>query len=162
MAGEVKPARGGHGLQLMVRQHPAEVPPRRRQRIKEHVFGIIHLIHPEHRPQAPLVEARIVCHQRQPGDGRRDAFPHAWEHRRGLSVLRTQAVHPLAEPRIILRLRMDQAVESIDNAAPAHNDHTDAAHTRRTLIRRLEIYGCKIPHVLPQRYAIIKTIGAAR
>lgn len=146
VAGEVKPARGGYGLQLMVRQQPAEVPPRRRQRIQEHIFGIIHLVHPENRPQAAFVEARIVRHQRQPGDGRRDAFPHVWEHRRGLSVLRTQAVHPPAEPRIVLRLRMYQAVEPIHHAPSPHNDHPDAAHARRPLIRRLEINCRKVPH----------------
>lgn len=146
VAGEVEPARGGDGLQLMVRQKPAKVPPRRRQRIQEQIVGIIHLVHPENRPQARLVEACIVRHQRQPGDGRRDAFPHAWEHRRGLSVLRTQAVHPPAEPRVILRLRMYQAVEPVHHAPAPHDDHPDAAHARRPLIRRLEIYCRKVPH----------------
>ena len=146
MAGEVEPARGGHGLQPMVRQQPAEVPPRRRQRIQEHVLWIIHLIHAEHRPQAPLVEARIVRHQRQPFDVGLNPLPHEGKHRRIIRIPRPQPVHPLAEPRIILRLRMDQTVESIDNAAPAHNDHPDAAHARRTLIRRLEIYCRKVPH----------------
>lgn len=146
MAGEVEPARGGHGLQLMVRQHPAEMPPRRSQRIQEHVFGIIHLIHSEHRPQAPLVEARIVRHQRQPFDEGLNHFPDIRKHRRIIRIPRSQPMHTLAEPRIILRLRMDQTVESIDNAAPAHNDHPNAAHARRTLIRRLEIYCRKVSH----------------
>ena len=146
MVTQIKSARGGHGLQLMVRQHPAEMPPRRRQRIHEHVFGIIHLIHAEHRPQAPLVEARIVRHQRQPFDEGLNPLPHKRKHRRIIRIPRPQPVHPLAKPRIVLRLRMDQTVESIDNAAPAHNDHPNAAHARRTLIRRLEIYCRKVPH----------------
>lgn len=146
MAREVISARGGDGLQLMVRQQPAEMPPRRRQRVEEHIVRIIHLVHPENRLQASFVKTRVMRDQRQPGDGRRDAFPHVWEHRRGLSVLRTQAVHPPAEPRIVLRLRMDQAVQPLLHTPVPHNDYPDAAHARRPLIRRLEIYCRKVPH----------------
>ena len=146
MPSQIVAAGGSDSLQLMVRQHPAEMPPRRRKRIQEHVIGVIHLVHPEHRPQTPFIEPGVVRHQRQPSNGRRDAFPHAWEHRRGLSVLRTQAVHPPAEPRIVLRLRMYQAVEPLHHAPSPHNDHPDAAHARRPLIRRFEINCRKVPH----------------
>ena len=48
---------------------------------------------------------------------------------------------PLAEPFVVLRLRMDQRVESVDNLAVTHNDDPDRADAGRAFVGSLEVYG---------------------
>lgn len=49
--------------------------------------------------------------------------------------------------QIIIGNWPDEAIESVHNLIILHNDNTDTAHTGAALVRRLEIYHCKIFHI---------------
>ena len=53
---------------------------------------------------------------------------------------------PVAEIAVIIGFRLDERIERVRHLAIPHNDHTNAAHTGTTAIRRLEIYCCKVFH----------------
>lgn len=116
------------GLELVVGQAAAEMAAGSQQRIVEAIIRIIHLIDAMDGLEAALVETRVMCHQRQPLDHRGDLFPHVRKYRRLVRVTRPQPVHPLAEPLIVFRLRMDQRIEGVDNLAAPHDHHADAAY----------------------------------
>ena len=109
------------------------------QGIIKHIIGVIHPVHPENGLETTLVEAGVVRHQRESLNERINLLPDVREHRRILGVLRPQPVHPPAEPLIILRLRMDQAVEPVYNLPSADNHHPHAAHAGQLLVRRLKV-----------------------
>ena len=145
---EVEAAGGGDGLELMVRELAAEVAPGSRQRVTELIIGIIHLIDAMDRPQTALVEARIVRHQRQALKQRRDLLPDIRKHGRAIRIAGPQPMHALAEPLVILRLRMDERIERIHHFPAPHHDHAHAADAAGLLVRRLEVYGCEVRHFI--------------
>lgn len=75
-------------------------------------------------------------------------FPHIREHRCIVCIFLGKPMHLLAEPLVILRLWMNQRIEGINYFSSTYNHHAYAAHARRLLIGRLEIYCCKIFHTL--------------
>ena len=109
------------------------------QGIVENVVWIIHLIDPVHGFEATFIKPGVVRHQRVIFQQRLDLFPDLWEHWRILSIFRSKTVHLAAEPLIVFRLRMDEAVERIDDDVIADNDYADAAHAAWLLIRGLEV-----------------------
>ena len=131
-------------LQLKIGQDPAEMASRGSKGISEHIVGVIHTVDPENLFQAPLVKSTVVGHKRKTFNKRFYLFPDPGKYRRILSILSTQPVHLPAKPLIILRLRMNQAVERVHNLTAAHNHHPNAAHAGTALIRRLKIYCCKV------------------
>ena len=139
-------AGGGDGLELVVGEAASEVSPRGQQCVVEWVIRVIHLIDAVNGLQASLVKTRVVCDQRETFNKRRDLFPDIRENRRIVGITRPQPVHALAKPAEILRLRMDQRVERIHHHAAAHDYDPYAAYTAGLLVRRLEIYRCKIIH----------------
>ena len=146
VVGEIVAAGGGDGLQLVVRQGGAELAAGCRERVMELIIRIIHLVCAKCGLEAALVEAGIVRDQRQPFDVRLDLLPHIREDRRVLRVAFAQPVDALAEPLIILRLRVDQRVEFIRYLAVAHHDDADGADARRAFVRGLEIYCGEVEH----------------
>jgi len=96
------------------------------------------------------VKAGIMRHQRQPLDERHHPLPHKRKHRCILRILGRKAVHPLAEPLVILRLRVDQAVERVHDLAVTDDYHPHAAHAAGALIRSLEIYRGEVSHNAPK------------
>ena len=139
MARQVVPASRCHCLQLMIRKAAAEMPTGSRQCIVENVVWIIHLIDPVHGFEATFIKPGVVRHQRVIFQQRMDLFPDLWEHWRILSIFRSKTVHLAAEPLIVFRLRMDEAVEGIHDDVIADDNHADAAHAARLLVRGLEV-----------------------
>ena len=139
MMRQVVPAGCRHCLQLMIRKAAAEMPAGSGQCIVENIVRIIHLINPVNGLQAAFIEAGVVRHKWVIFQQRMDLLPDLREHRRVLRIFRSQTVHLAAEPLVVFRLRMDETVERIDDDVIADNDHANAAHAARLLVRGLEI-----------------------
>lgn len=146
MVRQVEAACCGNRLQLMIWEAVAETAPRGGEGVVEAIVRIIHLIHLERGFQATFVETAVVCHKRQPLDKGGYLLPNIGEYRCPVGILRTEPVHPPAEPLVVFRLRMYQAVVGIDNLPSADDDNPHAAYAGGLLVRRFEIYGCKICH----------------
>ena len=112
----------------------------------ELIVGIVHLIDAEHLLETALIEWTVMSNQRQPLYKRLYLLPYIRKDRSVLRVLWTQAVDVLAEPSVVLRLRMDERVEPLHDYSPTDNYDSDAAYTAGTLVGRLEIYRREIPH----------------
>ena len=104
-------AGGCNGLELVAREAAAEMPAGSCQSVEELVLGIVHLIDPEHRLEAALIEAGVVRNERQSLDERLDLFPDIWKDRGIFGVFRTQSVHASAEPLVVFRLGVYETVE---------------------------------------------------
>lgn len=139
MVRQVVPAGGGHCLQLMIRKTMAEMPAGSGQCIVENIVRVVHLVDPVNGFQAAFIKAGIVRHKWVIFQQRMDLFPDLWEHWRILSIFRSKTVHLAAEPLIVFRLRMNEAVEGIHDNVIADNDYADAAHAARLLVRSLEV-----------------------
>ena len=68
-----------------------------------------------------------------------DLLPHLGEDRGVLRVLGPQAVHLLAEPLVVLGLRMDERVEGIDDDVVPHDDDTNGTDARPLLVSSFEV-----------------------
>ena len=136
------------GLELMVREPAAEVTSGSREGVVELIVGIVHLIYPEDSLEAPFIEAGIVRHEGEALDERFNLLPDIGEHRSVIRVLRTQTVDLLAEPLVVFRLGMYEAVERVHDFPAAHYHHANGADAGRLLVCRLEVYRCKISHNL--------------
>ena len=145
---EVIAARSGDGLKLMVWQLISEVMSGYSKGVVELIVGVVHLIDPEHRLQATFVKAGVVSNQRESLDERLYLLPHMWEHRSIIGILRPQTVDLPAEPLVVFWLGMYEAVERVHDFPAAHYHHPDGTYTGGLLVRRLEIYCCKISHNL--------------
>ena len=143
---QIEAAGFGHGMQLVVGQLVAEVPPRGPAGAAEPVAGILHLVGLENGFEATLVEGAVVRHKGQSGDARGDLFPHFREGGGVVGVFGPQAVHFLAEPRVVVRHGVDEAVEGVGDEAVAHHHHADAAHAAALSVGGLEINGCEVFH----------------
>ena len=144
---EVEAAGGGDGFEPMVRKDAAEAAVRGRERVEEDIIGIVHPIGAEDRLQAAFVEPGVVRHERQTLDQRLNPLPYIREHRSILRVLGPEAVDSPAKPLIILRFRMDEAVECVHNLPVPDDDHPDAAHAGGLFVGCLEVYGRKVKHI---------------
>ena len=139
VAGEVISAGGGHSLELVIGKSMAEVPAGCGEGIIEDIVRIIHLIYPVRRFEATFVKTCVVCHQGITFQQRMNLLPNLREHRRILCVLRPQAMHLAAEPLVIFRLRVDEAIERIDDDITPDNDDAHTTNAARLLVRSLEI-----------------------
>lgn len=146
MVGEVVAAGGRDGVQLMVGQALAEVAAGGAEGVVEFVVRVVHLIAAEHRPQAAFVKAGIVGHERQALDERLYLFPYVREDGRVVGIAGTQPMHPLAEPAVVVGLRLNERVEALHHFPAPHDYHTHRAHARGSLIGSLEVYGSEVLH----------------
>lgn len=128
VAGKVVATGAGDSLELMIRKHPSKVSSGCSQGVEEFVVRIIHTVNAVDGLKAALVKTGIVRHQGQALDERGNLLPDAREHRRVHGVIGTKAMHAHAEPLVVLRLRVDQAVEPVHDLPVAHNHYTHAAH----------------------------------
>ena len=145
MAGEVVAAQGGNGLQLMV-GGMGENPAGYSQRIVKHVAGIVHLIAPHHSLQASRIERGIVGHKRQSLNERRNAGPYIRKERSAVGVAMVKAVNALAEPTVIVGLRLNKGLKTLGDLTLANYDHPHTAHAGAGAIGGLKVYGCKVFH----------------
>lgn len=150
MTREVKFASSSYGLELVIGQTASEMTPGGCQSVIKNIVRVIHLIDPENRLKATLIKSRVVCYKRKPLDARRDLLPHIWEYRSSVGVFRPQAVNPLAEPLIVIGLRMNEAVEGIHYLSVTHDYHPHTAHAGWLLVGSFEIYCREIFHLILQ------------
>ena len=141
---EVVSAGSRDSLELVVLEGPAEVPPGGGQSVMENIVGIVHPVDLENRLQTALVERAVVSDHGIDLQERFDLFPHLGEDRGILRVLGPQAVHLLAEPLVVLGLRMYERVEGIDDDVVPHDDDTHGTDARPLLVRGLEVQAVEI------------------
>ena len=143
---EVVSACGCHRLELVIWKPVPKMPTGGRQRIVEHIIRIVHPINPVHSLQAALVEAAVMGDERKVPDERRGFLPDFGEERGILGVIRAESVDLHAEPLVVLRLRMDEAVEGVCDKTAADDHQPHAADARGLLVRRFEIDSAKVSH----------------
>ena len=68
-----------------------------------------------------------------------DLLPNLGKDRGILRIFRAKPVYLTAEPLVVFRLRMNEAVEGIYDNVIADDDHADAAHAARLFVRGLEV-----------------------
>ena len=147
--GQVITAGCGNRLQLMVRQTAAEMLTGCRKGIIELILRIIHPVHFENLFQTSFIELAVMRHKRESLNLRCNLLPDVWKNRSILSVLLRYPMNFLAEPFIVFRLRMYQAIERIHDLAATDDNHSNAAHAGTAFIGCLEINCCKIYHTPP-------------
>ena len=67
----------------------------------------------------------------------------SWEQRRVLSVIWPQAVDLLAEPGIVVRIGMNQAIERVHHFPIAHDDDAHGADAAGAAVGGFEVDGDK-------------------
>ena len=150
MTREVKFASSSYGLELVVGQTASEMTPGGCQSVIKNIVRVIHLIDPENRLQATLIQARVVCDQGKALDARGDLLPHIWEYWSSVGVFRPQAVNPLTEPLIVIGLGMNEAVEGIHYLSITNDYHPYTAYAGWLLVGSFEIYCREIFHLILQ------------
>lgn len=146
MVGQVVTACCGHRLKLMVRETMPEITPRCGERIEKDIVGVVHLIDPEDGLEAAFIKAGVVRHNRVVLYEGLDVRPDIREDRCMIGVLRTEAVNLLAEPLIVLWLRMNEAVVGIHYHSTPDDYRTNATYAGGAFVRRLEINSQKGIH----------------
>ena len=144
--GQVIAAHRRHSLELVVRQTAAEVPPGGRKSVIELIIRIIHLIHLEYLLQAAFIERAVMRPKRKALYHRRYLLPHVRKHWSIIRIFLGEPVHPLTEPLLVFRLRVNQAIESIHNPTPTNDYHSNAAHAGAAFVGGLEINCRKVFH----------------
>ena len=139
-------AGSGDGLKLMVWEPLSIIPSRCRQGIMELIVRVVHLIDAKYLLETSLVKSAVVGYERKSLDERTGFFPDIRENGSVLRILRSQAMDSPAEPLVIIRFGMDQAVESVRDPSVTYDDDPDAADAARAFVRCLEIYRRKISH----------------
>ena len=146
MVCKVIAASGGDGLELVVLELLPKMPSRCRQSVVEYIVRIVHLIDAEHLLEATFIKRAVVGDKRQSLDKRFNLLPDEGEDGRIFGVFRSQPMHLPAEPLVVIRLGMDQAVEPVHDLSATNDDYANAADAARALIGCLEIYRCEISH----------------
>ena len=136
----------GDGLELVVGETPSIISSRCRQRVKEYIIGIVHLIDSEHLLETAFIEWTVMGDQRQSLDKRLYLLPDERKDGCLIRIFRAKAVNLTAEQLVVFRLRMDQTVEPVHNLPVPYDDYAYTADAARTLVGRLEIYRCEISH----------------
>ena len=143
---EVISAGGSDGLELVVRELLPKMPSRCRQSVVKFIVQIVHLINAEDLFETAFIKRAVVGDQWQSLDERFNLLLYEGEDRSVLRVFRSQPMHLPAEPLVVIRLRMDQAVEPVHDLPVTHDDNAYAANAARALICCLEVYRCEISH----------------
>ena len=136
----------GDGLELVVGETPSIISSRCRQRVKEYIIGIVHLIDSEHLLETAFIEWTVMGDQRQSLDKRLYLLPDERKDGCLICIFRAKAVDLSAEPLVVFRLRMDQTVEPVYDLPVPYDDYAYTADAARTLVGRLEIYRREISH----------------
>ena len=141
---------GSHSLELVIGQPMAELATGSSQGIQKAVAGIMEAVGAEDGFEAAFIEAGVVGYEGNVGretvgfKGGQDAVfhlvPDIREERGILGVVRPQAVNLLAEPSVVVRIRMNKAVEGVHHFPIAHDDHAHRAHTAWATICSFKVY----------------------
>ena len=144
---EVVAAGGGNSVELVVFE-VGEFAARGLQGATEFIVRPVHLVYLHDGSQTAFVEHLVVCHERKTINQRFNSRPYRWEQIGIVGILVSKAVHPLAEPFVVIWLRSDEAVEAVCHHTITDDDNADAAHAATALVGCLKIYGCKVVHVI--------------
>src|SRR5574344_1071823 len=139
MIGQIISTGFGHSLQLMVWQIIPEIIPRCFQRVVEDIIRVIHLICPECSLEASFVESGIMRYQWKALDAWCNLFPDIRKYRSLVRISLRQSVNSLAAPVVIVRLRLNQGVESFDEFATTHDNNAHRAYAGRVRIGSLKV-----------------------
>lgn len=112
----------------------------------EIVVGIVHLIDAEDGFQAALVERLVMSHKRKPRYLRLYLLPHFGKNRRTVCIRSAKTMHLTAPVVVILRLRLDERVETIHHLTSSNNNHANRAYRRTLIVGGFKIYSCKVFH----------------
>lgn len=85
--------------------------PGRPASVVEDVVRVVHLVYAEDFLETSFVERAVVGDQRELAYERRSLLPYMSEARSILRVLGAEAMDALAEPLIVVRFGVDQAIE---------------------------------------------------
>lgn len=120
---EVISAGLGDGVELVVREEFTEMTAGGPAGAKELIIRVIHLVAAKHGLQAALVEGTVVGHKRQPFDKRRYLLPHVRKNWSVFGVFLSQAVQTGVPIIIVVRLGLNQRIETVDKLAVADDDN---------------------------------------
>ncbi len=112
----------------------------------EFVAGVWHAIFGEDGFEATFVKRPVVGNQWEALDALLNLSPHFRERGLPVGVASGESVNCCGPLIIVVRRRLNKAVEAIDNLAVSHNDYADAANAASPAVGCFKIYGCKIFH----------------
>ena len=111
------------------------------QRVMELIIRIIHLIHTEYSFEASFIESGIMGDKRHAFINHRfNLCPHFREDRCPFDIFWSQPMHSSTEPLTVIRFRIYQAVERVDNLSFHDFHHAHGADARGLLVECFEIY----------------------
>ena len=96
-----------NGLELMVGEKSAKMMPGGPEGIIKNVVRVVHLVNPEDRFEAALVEGSMMGNQGKTFDQGYDLLPYIREYRCILRIFGSESMDFLAEPLVMLRFRTD-------------------------------------------------------
>ena len=151
-------AGGGDGVELVIGQALAKMAAGGGQGVQEVVAGIMDAVGAEDGFEAAFIEAGVVGHEGDIGrktigfKGRQDAVfhlvPYIRKERGALSIIWPQTMDLLTEPCVVVRVRMDKAVEGVHHFPIAHDDHAHGAYAAGTAVGSFEVYDDGVVHSL--------------
>ena len=149
-------AGGGDGVELMVGKAAAEVAAGSSQGVKELIARIMETIGAEDGFEAAFVKAGVVGHEGHIGretvgiEGGHDAVfnlvPDIREERGIFGVIRSQAMDLLAEPGVVVRVRMNKAVEGVHHFPIANDDNAHGANAAGATVSGFKVYDDRVVH----------------
>ena len=149
-------AGGSHSVELVVGKALAEVPAGGGKCVQEAIAGIVEAVGAEDGFKAAFVEAGVMGYERDVNRktirfkrGQDAVFylvPYIREEWGIIGIIGAQAVDLLAEPGVVVRVRMDEAVEGVYNFPIAHDDHTHGAYAAGAAVGRFKVYDDSVVH----------------
>ena len=142
-------AGGSDGVELMVGKAASEVAAGGGQGVQVVVAGITESVGIEYGFETAFVEAGIVGHEGDIGGetvrfkGCQDVvfhlIPNVREKRSIFGIIGAQAVNLLAKPGVVVRIRMDEAIERVHHFPIAHDDDAHGADAAGAAVGGFEI-----------------------
>ena len=149
-------AGSGDGVELVIGQALAEVPAGSGKGVQEAIAGIMKAVGAENGFEAAFVEAGVVGNKGNIGrkyirfkSGQDAVFhlvPDVREERSILGIVGTEAVDLLAEPGVVVRIRMDKAVEGVHHFPIAHDDYAHGANAGGATVSGFKVYDDCVVH----------------
>ena len=149
-------AGGSDGVELMVGKAAAEVAAGGGEGIQEAVAGIVQAVGTENGFEASFVEAGIVSDEGNIGretvgfKGGQDAVfylvPDIREEWCVFCIIGAEAVDLLAEPGVVVRVGMNQAIERVHHVPTAHDDDAHGADAAGAAVGGFEVYDYSMVH----------------
>ena len=138
----------GDSVKLVVREEFAEVTAGGPAGAKELIIRVIHLVAAEHSLEAALVEGTVVGHKRQALDERLYLLPDVRENGSVFGIFLPQTVHAGGPIILVVRIGLNQRIETVDKLAVADDDNAHRTDARGTVVGCFEINGGEVVHII--------------